>query len=239
MSTYYQLHKEEIKRKARERRNANLEEVKRREKAYRDANKEQVKERSKKWYYENKEQSLQLSKKWREQNKQKKYEIDKAWREKQRETKLNAFNELAEKYKHVSYQNYEVFENGQIWSCRFYQFLNGTIDQQDYENVQIYKKNGEKIGTKRSRVIATAFDDRDESELKELHCHHCNLNRNDNSLDNLVFLNNNLHLLMHKNLTNEQIILIGEQVKHLRGSAKTKQFENLVLGAFTKLTLTA
>ena len=148
-------------------------------------------------------------------------------------------NELAEKYKHVPYQNYEVFENGQIWSCRFYQFLNGTKDLQDYNIVQIHKKNGETVGTKRSRVIASAFDDRDESELNELHCHHCSLNRNDNSLENLVFLNQNLHLLMHKNLTDEQIKAIGEQVKHLRGSAKTKEFENIVLKKLTKLTFTA
>ena len=228
---YYEQHKEEMKQKARERRANNLQLYKQRQKALREKNGKIWAENVKKKRAQNGDEIRAKEKQWRDNNKQKKAELDRRYREKKKAEKnaiqLIPFKELEEKYNHVRFLDYEVFEDGSIWSWRYFKFMNGSKDLQEYQNIQV-RLNKQRIGLKRSRFIALAFDGRTYEELKNYECHHCSMVREDNSISNLVFLPKQLHQKMHNKLSKEQILLIGQQVKHLRGSAKTNKFVELV-----------
>lgn len=236
---YYEKHKEELKAKQKARRDANLELYKQREAEQRLKHRNEWNEKQNQKRKQHGDEVRAKEKQWRDNNKQKKAELDRRYREKKKAEKnaplLIPFKEREAKYNHVRYENYEVFEDGSIWSWRFYKFMNGSKDQQEYQNIQV-KINKQKIGMKRSRFIALAFDGRTYEELKDYQCHHCSMVREDNSIANLVFLPKRIHQKMHDKLTQEQIISIGALVKHLRGSAKTNRFVELVEELFYKQT---
>lgn len=228
---YYETHKEELKAKEKARREANPELYKQRSYQYREKNRQQINTRQNQKRKQHGDEIRAKEKQWRDKNKQKKAEIDRRYREKKKAEKnaplLIPFKELEAKYNHVRYEKYEVFEDGSIWSWRFYKFMNGSKDLQEYDNIQV-RINKQRIGLKRSRFIALAFDGRTYEELKDYQCHHCSMVREDNSISNLVFLPKRIHQNMHDKLTKEQIISIGAQVKHLRGSVKTNRFVELI-----------
>ena len=234
---WYQKNKERIKQKQQERRTNNLEEFKQREKKYRDEHKENIKDYMQQYYKKNKEDLNERSHQYYLDNKEDYLNQKKEYfQNKKRENRIEmiqTIDEWSNVYKHKTFGKFEIFENGQVWNTKDYKLVAKSLGDDGYYTVCLnYKRY------RLSRLIASTFDDRDEAELKDMQCHHCNLIQLDNNLVNLVFLPQELHDNMHKKLTDEQILLIGQQVKHLRGSAKTKEFENIVLKKLTKLTLT-
>ena len=233
---WYQQNKERIIQKWKDKRANNLEEFKQRQKIYRENNKEYQQNYNKQYYQDNKEKMNQQSRQYYIDNKEdylnkKKQYFQKKKRE-NRKQMIQIIDEWSNEYKHKSFDKFEIFENGEIWNTKDFKLIAKSLGDDGYYSVCLNHKR-----YRLSRLIASTFDDRDEVELQELHCHHCDISPLNNNLSNLVFLPENLHQLLHKNLTNEQILLIGEQVKHLRGSAKTNLFVELVLGAFAKITL--
>lgn len=232
---WYQQNKERIKQKQQERRANNLEEFKQREKKYRDEHKEEAKEYQKQYYQEHKEDLNERSHQYYLDNKEdylnkkaEQYQLNKV---KRRSDNIKLYQYYVKCYNHKqvpNYENFEAIQNGEIYNTKDYKFVTKSLGDDGYYSVCLNYKR-----FRLSRLIASAFDDRDEADLKDMQCHHCNLNQLDNNLINLVFLPQELHDYMHKKLTNEQILLIGEQVKHLRGSAKTNKFIELV-GLFYK-----
>lgn len=228
---WYQKNKERVIQKWKDRRANNLEEFKEKQKKYRDEHKQYQQDYNKQYYKNNKEDMNNKSHQYYLDNKEdylnKKKEYFQNKKRENRIEMIQSIDEWSNNLLHKSYDKFEIYENGQVWNTKDYKLVSKSIGADGYYSVCLnYKRY------RLSRLIASTFDDRDEAELKDMQCHHCNLNQLDNNLTNLVFLPQELHDLMHKKLTNEQILLIGQQVKHLRGSAKTKQFENLVLDAF-------
>lgn len=227
---WYQKNKERIIQKWKDRRANNLEEFKQREKKYRDEHKEEAKEYQKQYYQEHKEDLNERSHQYYLDNKEdylnKKAEQYQLNKKINRKANIEVYQNFIQHYKKKTLpncENYEVLQNGEIWNKKDFKFVTKSIGDDGYYSVCLnYKRY------RLSRLIASIFDDRDEAELKDMQCHHCNLNQLDNSISNLVFLPQELHDIMHKKLTNEQILLIGQQVKHLRGSAKTNKFVELV-----------
>lgn len=227
---WYQQNKERIIQKWRERRQNNLEEFKQKQKRYRDTHKEEAKEYQKQYYQEHKEDLNNRSHQYYLDNKEEylnkksqQYQLNK---KKRRKTNIEVYQNFIQHYKHIiipNNENFEVLQNGLVWNKKDFKFVAKSIGDDGYYSVCLNYKR-----FRLSRLVATAFDDRDENELKELHCHHCNLDEKCNQISNLVFLPQNLHLQMHKKLSDQQIIFIGQQVKHLRGTAKTKQFVKLI-----------
>lgn len=248
--TWYERNKDKVKQKVRERYEAKKEQILAKKKEYRDAHKEEEREQSREWYKNNKEKHLAKCREYRlehlEEEKEYKHNYylknkekclehsKKSWqktKQKRKQNKMEQYNRLAKRYEHVSIPKYDdlyqAFENGLVWNARQSElrFMKTYLDQLGYNRIcSLTDKDGEKHNERNCRLIASAFDDRSLDELELLDCHHCNLKRNDDSIQNLVFLPENIHLYMHKNFTDEQIKDIGQQVKHLRGSEKTKQF---------------
>lgn len=207
---------------------------------------EEIKQRARNWYYQNKDKSREYKNQWRKNNKQRYNQIQRQYRKRSYQKhkdqiaatnkrcyqkkkqlkiaeKMIPFNELAEQFEHVKYKDYEVFEDGSIWNWKKYIFMKFDENKNGY----LYLKfNGVKSSV--NRIVASAFDDRDEIMLKDLHCHHCNLDEKSNQISNLVFLPEKTHLYMHKHLSKDEIISIGQKVKHLRGSDKTNQFVRIL-----------
>lgn len=241
---WYQQNKERILQQEKERREADPEfykqkakkyystnEAKEKAKEWRQRNKEKRNEQQKEYYQRNKEKCLEQKRKHYQEHKQQDKQRNKKWRMKKRQEKKQVFYELEKQFKHTSFPGfeglYEIFQNGQIWiekSCKFMKLKMCT----DGYYLATLQKGKEKKYAKAHRLIAIAFDDRKEEELKDLQCHHIDISMRNNALENLVFMNSRLHGLMHDFLDKELIKSLGDQVKHLRGSQKTKQFEKLV-----------
>lgn len=216
-------------------------------KEYYQEHAEKIKQRARDWYYQNKDKNRQYKNQWRKKNRERYNQIQREYyknsyqknkdkiaernkksyqkkRQQKLKLKLIPFNNLAEQFEHVRYKdNYEVFENGMIWNWKKYIFMKFDENKNGYAYLKF-----DGIKSPINRIIALAFDDRDQIMLKDLHCHHCNLDKRINQISNLVFLPQNVHLYIHKHFEKETIKSIGEQVKHLRGSQKTIQFIRLV-----------
>lgn len=259
---WYQKNKERVKTKVHERYEANKDQILAKKKEYRDEHKDKEREYRKQYYQDNKEEVLSRNKQYRlehlEEEKEWKhnyylehkeehlkrtkmnYQKSKA---KKKEKKIEAFNKLAEKYQHAPILNsnglYQAFENGEIWNWRENElrFMKKDIknhgSQYDYQMIRLTLE-GEQKSYPVNRLIASAFDDRTEEQLKDMECHHCNLRPSNNNLYNLVFLPKQLHDMMHKTLSDDQIKSIGEQVKQLRGTAKTDKFVELTKAEIRK-----
>lgn len=254
---YYQTHKEELKAKMKEYQQTHKEQHNQTCKKYRENNKQKVAQSNRKWreknqerfeqnnkrFYQNnpdynknyyqahKEEILAKQKQYREENKK---EIQAA-REAIKKEKMEPFNKLAQSFEHVPVRGYEkeyeVFANGSVWSWKQLLFLKKQVNNKGRIYVSLTHKN-KSIPILINRIVASSFDDRTVEELKDLETHHLDLDVNLNTIQNLVFLTKKFHLQMHKKLTNEQILFIGQQVKNLRGSAKTNKFVELVRGVF-------
>lgn len=194
-----------------------------------------MKDYNKQYYQEHKEYYYESAKKWRLNNTQKRKEQAARYYQRKKQErnkeKLVPFNQLAQRFEHQpikGFQNeYEAFENGAIWSWKYYMFKRARKGKDGYYKVGLMTDSKNTRDQMVSRLVASAFDDRTFEELKELDVHHCNMEQI-NSIENLVYLPHQLHLQMHNKLTQDQIKSIGEQVKHLRGSAKTNKFVELV-----------
>lgn len=201
-----------------------------------------MKDYNKQYYQNNKEYYYESAKKWRLSNPQKRKEQAARYyqrkKNKRNEKKLIPFNELAKTIQHAPIKGYETeyqaFENGKIWSWKYYMFKRQHLGKDGYYKVSLMVEGTRNTKDQMvSRLIASAFDNRPIEELDKMECHHLNMKQDQNNIQNLIFLTPEDHQLLHKNLTNQQIISIGQQVKHLRGSAKTNKFVELV-GLFYK-----
>lgn len=195
-----------------------------------------MKDYNKQYYQENKEYFYQSAKKWRLSNPQKRKEQAARYyqrkKEKRNQLKFAPFNELAKQFNHApikGYQNeYEAFENGAIWSWKYYIFKRQRMGKDGYYKVSLMTDSKNTRDQMVSRLVASAFDDRTVEELKDLDVHHCNMKSEMNNIQNLVFLPKEIHNMMHNKLKQEQIISIGEAVRDLRGSEKTNKFVELI-----------
>lgn len=197
-------------------------------------NSDYMKDYNKQYYQEHKDYYYESAKKWRLSNPQKRKEQAKRYYEKRKlknnKSKLDEFNELAKKYDHKpipNFNEYEGFENGAIWSWKFNLFKR-QHKRDGYYKVSLMVNTKDARDQMVSRLIASTFDDRTIDELNDLDVHHCNMDSSFNSISNLVYLPHQLHITMHNNLSIELIKSIGEQVKQLRGTAKTNEFCRLV-----------
>lgn len=209
-------------------------------KEYYKKNKEKIKEYNQKygkdWYEKNKERKEKLRKIWFEKNKDrlkiKAHETYIKQKEEKKEKKRIPFYELEKQYKHIpvrGYENeYEIFENGALWSWRFNKFRKPSIRYRDGHATLNLEKNHVVVGVPVHRLVALSFDERPLEILNEMVVHHCNINEKDNHISNLVFLPKKLHNCMHFVLKQEQIRQIGEQVKNLTSTDKTNKFVEIL-----------
>lgn len=248
---WYQKNKERILQQEKERKEANPElykqkakkyyqtdSAKEKAKEYRKKNKDKRNEQQKEFYQRNKQKCLQQKREHYAEHKEEEKARHERWRESKKEQKRKPYYELAKKYEHKPIPGfegkYEAFENGKIWIVRSNKFWGKKNDYQGYEPIAL-TKNGDQTYTKIHRIIALTFDDRTEEELQDLVCHHLDISAGNSRLENLVFLNNQLHEAMHKLLSKEVIKSIGSKVKDLRGSQKTNQFEKLIKDELKKV----
>ena len=91
------------------------------------------------------------------------------------------------KYKKVSnYENYFVYEDGRVFSTYLNDFLKPTIDADGYYKVRLYN-NGKQKQFLISRLVAKAFIP---NPNKFPMVNHINLDRLDNRVSNLEWINN-------------------------------------------------
>lgn len=199
-------------------------------KEYYQKNKVAIKERAREYQQENKQKCTQAHNEWRRNNKAKNTEIQKRWRQKRAKQKrmenILKANQMFKDIKYVAFKddkNIWILENGLVFHLNKFRYL-----KQQKSNNGRYLISINHNTYSLHRLIATAFDDRTKQYLDSFDCHHLDISAENNALDNLVFINSHLHDIMHKHLKKETIISIGAQVKHLRGSQKTNQFERLV-----------
>lgn len=253
--SWYQKNRQKVIERSKQYRKDHLEERKSWQKEYREQNKlmisqkgkqyyvknkDMILDKSKKYYEKNREKQCQRRKEYYQQNKDKFVELAKEYRlNKQKimlEKRIEKFNRACQNYAYKpipQFQNYLAFQNGKIWSKIKQKFITTKLDQNGYNRMcNLIDQNGVKYSKRYARQIALAFDDRNIDELKEFECHHCNLRCDCDKIQNLVFLPKRIHQNMHDNISRETIISIGAQVKHLRGSAKTNKFVELIQQLF-------
>lgn len=224
---WYQQNKERILQQEKERREADPEKYKQKARKYFSS--DEAKQKAKEWRANNKERRNEQQKEYYQRNKEKclehkrdKYNKD---RSKQINIKMKEFKKYAKRHEYRPIPGKEgsyIFDSGRVWNGNSYKFTTPNIGKRE-----IYIHITHTTFTLH-RLLAMAFDDRTPQQLKGLDCHHLDVNFQNNKLNNLVFMDDHLHDKMHRHLSQTDIKKLGAKVKHLRGSEKTKQFEQLV-----------
>lgn len=239
---YREKNRQQINTRQNQKRKQHGDEIRAKEKQWRDNNKQKKAEIDRKWRQKNKQWRKQYDTKYYIENKQRLTEANKEkyWQNRNKEIEKCkiTFENLAKYVPHKPIPNYkeqyQAFENGQIWSWIKFKFLKQRLNNSGHLEVMLVddRKYTEAV----HRLIALTFDDRTVEQLVDYDCHHCDISASNNQISNLVFLPKNIHIKMHKNLDQQTIKAIGVAVQDLRGSAKTNRFVELVEELFYKQT---